>query len=184
MTNTNPASRIVGAVILIVVGVLLLVGQGMHGNIWNMGWPFIVIAVGGALFAAMVARGRGQGGALAVGGSIVTTAGAILFVENNLRFHEVWTYGWPLMVIAIGVGMIIRDTWNNQPGALRAGGIVALVGIVLLGVNSVANLGRIFNWVNGGEIVGGVLLVLGGLALLFSRRRTEAAPVEKAEQVR
>lgn len=184
MNQANLSSRIVGAAILIAVGVLMLVGQGLSVNIWTVGWPFIIIAVGAALFIGMLARGRGEGGALAIPSIIIMTAGGILFVENNLNNHQVWTYAWPLMVIAVGAGLLLKGFWNGESKSLLSGTIVAVVGVVLFGGNLLTNGGRMMLWIGNGELIGGIALVLGGLALLFFRQRPAESKTDKVDQVR
>lgn len=164
MTRTAASGRIAGALILIGLGALVLLGEWLRVDIWHVGWPFIVIAIGAACFAAMLARGRGAGGGFAIPGSIITTAGGMLFVENNLHNYRTWAYGWPLIVVAIGIGLVMMGMWDRQTGARTAGVLVAGLGAVLLAINGVATAGHILVWVHGGEIIGGILLVLGGLS--------------------
>src|SRR5689334_6565604 len=120
LEQLNPGSRAFG-VILVLIGVLFFAREITGPNFWHWSWPLIVIAAGGLLFALMFAIGRGSSG-LAIPGSIVTTTGLILLIQNTFGIWQTWAYAWALIVpTAIGVGIWLMGTWGGKPRQQEVG---------------------------------------------------------------
>ncbi|MER3555314.1 MAG: hypothetical protein C4331_13480 [Meiothermus sp.] len=94
--NTDPdnhsRNQIIG-IILVVLGGLFLLGQvvDLGESIGHWGWPFFVMLPGILLLVLAFVGGKTSAG-LAVPGSIVTTVGLILFVQNVTDHFESWAY--------------------------------------------------------------------------------------------
>jgi hypothetical protein len=74
----------------------------------DAGWPFFVIIPGVALLIASLVRTPPHGLGLAIGGSIVTTVGAVLFYQQATGHWESWAYAWALVGPgAAGLGMVV-----------------------------------------------------------------------------
>ncbi len=124
----NPAGGLLIGAIIAGLGVLLLLqnlGIFYFDEIWQY-WPVILIVVGGTrLASAWDLGGR-------VFGGIVMFVGAVFLLRNLGLLHgNVWEYFWPVILIAVGLGLLIRalegnhiwDLWHDPqaPGPQSAG---------------------------------------------------------------
>jgi hypothetical protein len=114
---------------LIGLGFVFLVGQFINVEIGEYLWPFMVIAFGGIFFAGMVAGGPSAGG-LAIPGSIISMIGLILLAQNTFGHWEGWSYDWTLILIAVGIGLVIRGYWSKMEHSRRAGWNLIKLGAV------------------------------------------------------
>lgn len=131
MARTSQAGSFVLGVSLMSLGGIFLIAQILGGNFWAHFWPYPIIGIGLAFLYGMVQRGRGAGG-LAVPGSIITTLGLLLFLQNSFGWWESWAFAWTFLIIALGVGLFTMGHWNGTYGPQRAGLIIGGIGVVLL----------------------------------------------------
>ncbi len=125
------ASFAIGAA-LIALGALFLLGAVFRINVWGALWPFFIIVPGLLFFVGMVALGK-PGAPLAVPGSIVTTVGLILFLQNLTGLWATWAYVWTLIFpTAVGVGIAIAGLWSDDPKTVRVGTVMAGIGLAIL----------------------------------------------------
>lgn len=170
---------------LIGLGLIFLLGQLLHFDVMRYLWPAIIIAVGAALFAAMLAGGRAMG-TLAVPGSVITTIGLILFVQNLFGIWSTWAYAWALIIAGAGVGLVIFGWWSQLPDLARAGRVVASIGLILFfAFGLFFELGAsLLGMRSPGGVLWAILLILAGLYVLFRRtlfgRWTETGPVSRS----
>lgn len=163
-------SRIASGVgaLLAVLGLAFL-AQQLLGFSWGGAWPFLIIAVGLALFAGIVVGGRAAG-PLAIPGAVVTAAGLILLYQSTFHYYRSWSYAWTLLIAAAGAGLLIDAWWRNQPERARLAGAVIGVGIALFAVGfaffelalNLSGLAEGLSVSLGGRIVG----MLGALTLI------------------
>lgn len=157
----------VGA-LLVALGLAFL-AQQLFGFNWGGAWPFLIIAVGLALFAVIVVGGRAAG-PLAIPGAVITVVGLILLYQNAFDRYQSWAYAWTLLIAAAGAGLLIDASWRNQPERARLAGTVIGVGVALFAVGFVffefaLNLSGLADGLPvglGGRTVG----MLGALALI------------------
>ena len=117
---------------LIGLGALFLLGSVFQINIWGWLWPFFIIGPGLLFFVGMVALGK-TGAPLAVPGSIVTTVGLILFIQNVTGLWATWAYAWALIFpTAVGIGVAISGLWSDDSNAVRVGSGMAGIGLAIL----------------------------------------------------
>lgn len=173
-----------GGVLLIGLGLVFLLGQLLRFNVWRFIWPFFIIAAGLTFFAGMFAGGRAAG-ALALPGSIITTVGVILFVQNTFGIWGTWAYAWGLIIAGVGIGLLIFGRQSSLPELRQAGRVVLAVGLGLFFV-----FGLFFELgaaLLGLRSLGGVLwplmLILLGLYFLIGRPlfRQWGGPVGRSE---
>jgi hypothetical protein len=131
MVRSQQATVFVTGTLLMGLGGLFLIAQLLGGHFWAYFWPYPIIAVGLTFLAAMVTRGRGAGG-LAVPGTIITTIGFILFIQNSFGWWESWAFAWTFIVISVGAGILIMGYWNGSERTMRNGLRIALIGLLLL----------------------------------------------------
>jgi hypothetical protein len=127
--NRKTTSLTIGA-LLIAAGILIFAGQFFSWLNWNGMWPFIIIGAGAAFFAGMFLAGKTAGG-LAVPGSILTTIGLILLVQNITGWWETWSYAWALIVASVGLGIFINGVYGGLPNRQESGRKLMRTGLVL-----------------------------------------------------
>ncbi len=126
-------AAILGA-LLIVLGLIFLAGQYLHFDIGQFGWPFYVIGPGLALVLLGLTQRNGSG--LAIGGSVITMVGLLLFYQNVADYWESWAYAWPLVAPGgSGIGMVLYGTRARNASMARAGfwQIVTALGLFAAG---------------------------------------------------
>ncbi len=129
MTQPQDIGRRIGAVVLIGLGVLFLLGQTLRFDIFGFGWPFFVILPGLA-FLYFAIRGDASAAPLAVPGAIVTGTGAILFYQNVTDHWDSWAYAWALYPVFFGLALMFvgertqnQGTENTGRGFVKWGGV-------------------------------------------------------------
>lgn len=131
MSSQRNAGSLVGGSLLIIFGVLALLGKLFQNfNFWNTFWPFFIIGFGLLFFVGMFAGGRSVSG-LAIPGSIITTIGLILFYQNLTNHWESWSYGWTVILMAVGLGILIMGIWGQNATQRAAGMRVLRIGLVM-----------------------------------------------------
>jgi hypothetical protein len=135
-------SNLTVGLILIVLGVFFAVTQGAIPSPWfnlnwEVGWPMMMILLGGAIFAGAFSRVGQARAAAATFGSVVILIGAF-FLATTLGFVSWEDQGrlWPIYPLSVGVGLLIGyllsglDLRNYLIGGL----IVGFVSLILLTV--------------------------------------------------
>ncbi|HTS78726.1 MAG TPA: DUF5668 domain-containing protein [Bryobacteraceae bacterium] len=101
----SPFGGVLVGTILAGIGVLLLLqnlGVPLIDDIWQW-WPAILIALG----AVRVVTAYGWGGR--VWGAVILFAGGVFLAHNLGYLHgDPWEFFWPVILIAIGLGMLAR----------------------------------------------------------------------------
>jgi hypothetical protein len=184
--NRNIGSLIGGA-LLLAFGALALLGQLVDLDFWGTFWPFIIVGFGAMFFVVMLAGGRSVSG-LAIPGSIFTAIGLMMFVQNLTDHWESWSYGWTVIILAVGAGIFIMGAWSGQASQRQAGLGVMRVGLVLFIIFG-AFFEMIFNSSDLAQLVFPVALILLGGYLLVTRsglfgggKKDETAMVEAPSQ--
>jgi hypothetical protein len=172
---------VIGGAILVALGAIFLAQELLSFDPGRYGWPFFIIGPGLLLFVGMLLGGRGAGG-FAVPGSIVTTVGTMLFVQNLTGRFETWAYSWALIPTAVGVGLMIAGHWDGDAKQVREGRGTMLVGLALfLGFGAWFEL-FIFRGSALTTYAFPVALIVGGLAVVVRNalraRRASAAMFE------
>jgi hypothetical protein len=71
-------------------------------------------------FVVMAAGGKSVSG-LAIPGSIITTIGLMLFLQNLTGHWESWAYGWTVILMSVGAGIFIMGALGGQEAQRRSG---------------------------------------------------------------
>ena len=131
---------VVLGVILVLVGAVFL-ATNVTGFKLEAAWPLFIIVPGLILLAASFAAGGEAGGGLAITGSIVTTVGLILAVQEATGLYATWAYAWALVAPgSVGVGMLLFGSFTGRQDLSTAG--IRLAGIGLGAVRRVRTLLR------------------------------------------
>ncbi len=169
MVRNRQSSMFIAGVILMGLGGLFLVAQVLGGSFWSYFWPYLIIGVGLTFLVAMVTSGRGAGG-LAIPGSVVTTVGIILFLQNAFGWWESWAFAWTFIVIAVGIGIYVMGIWNQSEKAKRNGlNIAGIGGILLFVFGAFFGLGFSFLGFSFAARIIGPLVIIGFGAFLVMR---------------
>ncbi|MBN1303105.1 MAG: hypothetical protein JXA13_01625 [Anaerolineales bacterium] len=128
--NRSLATLLVGAM-LVGFGLLSFTGQVFSGfHFWRYTWPFTIIGFGLLFFVGMLAGGKSTG-ALAIPGSIITTIGGMLFYQNLSGHWESWAYGWTVILMSVGAGILIMGVYQDKGEARQSGLKVIKLGLIL-----------------------------------------------------
>lgn len=158
--------------LLIIIGGLILASRFLFNNtFFTLGsedfWPMIILLLGVgfelAFFISMKAPG------LLVPGGILTTYGILFFFEvmTNWKFAA---YTWPVYLIGVAIGLFQLYLFTGKRrGLLIAIGIISGIAAACL----IIILFRIFLGAIDVGLVIPVVLVLGGLAMVFGRGRSK-----------
>lgn len=161
---------IIGGSILIGLGALFLVAQFFNFSAWSFIWPFFVIGVGGLFFIGMLLGGK-SASPLAIPGSIISVVGLTLLVQNLTGHWNSWSYGWTVILMAVGLGIWISGVWSDNLSQRRSGWRVMRVGFVMF-ILFGAFFELIFSGFGGPrltQLLFPVLLILLGLYLVIRR---------------
>jgi hypothetical protein len=130
--RSGPPGLVLGA-ILVIVGALLFVGQLLDIGIDDVGWPFIIVAVGIVILILGLFVNREQG--MVVGGTVVTTVGLVLLYQNSTGRWESWAYAWALVgPAASGLGLALWGASTANASELRTGTWGLLGGLALFAI--------------------------------------------------
>ena len=181
MNDERRGAVVLGAILIVVGGVFLV--TNVTGFSLDAAWPLFIIVPGLVLLAASFAAGGEAGGGLAIAGSIVTTVGLILAVQEATGLYATWAYAWALVAPgSVGVGLLLFGTFTGR-GDLRSAGLrLAGIGLALFvgfaiffeGVIGLSGDGAppLEGLVPIALIAFGAILVVGSL---FGRRRPDSS---------
>jgi hypothetical protein len=120
--------------ILIVAGAVLLVAQVADIDVWNLGWPFIVVAIGFGLLVFGLIGGTDSG--TVVGGTVAATVGLVLAYQNATGLWATWAYAWALVgPAASGLGLLLFGLRTGDRSDIRNGtwGLLGGLGLFAVG---------------------------------------------------
>ncbi len=176
----------VGAVILIALGVLFLVGQVFEINVWSMmgvSWPVFVI-IPGVLFLALAFMGDKRASGFAVPGMIITGTGAILWYQNVTDNWQSWAYVWTLYPVFVGLALMFMGARRGNEKEYHTGRGFVNFGLVAFVVGAAFFEGLIFHgsspltgWLLPLALIGagGFLLVSGRSGWTLEKRKLDDA---------
>ena len=172
---------------LILTGGLFLADLFLPFDLIRDYWPLLIVLFGLAFLVGMLTAGKRKAG-LAIPGTIITTIGILLFIQNAFNLWITWTYVWALLIVATGVGMYIMNGYLKRDSLRKAAGLLIGIGLSLFVIFGV--LFELILQVRGADLYSGIFLG-GGLVLLglfvvfsrvlFGRRRTKPAQAEAGE---
>ena len=120
-------TSIVGAVLLILVGIYLLLIQVFPDldifKTLNLSWPLFMVAAGLIIF--LLGLAGGQPGA-AVPAAIVAGIGGILYYQNETGDWTSWAYLWTLIPGFSGLGQILAGILGDNPRRSILDGITTI----------------------------------------------------------
>jgi hypothetical protein len=120
--------------ILVVAGVILLVAQVADVNVWNLGWPFIIIVAGVGILVFGLVSANDSG--MVVGGTVTSSVGLVLAFQNATGLWATWAYAWALVgPAASGLGLLIYGLRAGDRSDIRNGtwGLLGGLGLFPIG---------------------------------------------------
>jgi hypothetical protein len=157
-------------IVLVVTGGVFLADLFLPIRIMRFFWPLLIVLFGLTFIVGMLVAGR-PGSGLAIPGTIVTTIGLLLFVQNTFHLWVTWAYAWALLICATGLGILIMNGYLKRSSLRRVGGLLIGIGLTLFVVFGI--LFEIILNISGSGLYSGIFLggglVLLGLFVVFSR---------------
>ena len=170
VTQRHNTGGLVGGAILIGLGTLFLLGQFINFSAWQYLWPLAIVGMGAVFFIGMVAGGKPAAG-LAIPGSILSTIGLLMVFQSLTGRWEAWSYGWTVIILAVGIGIFIMGAWSGNRTQRQSGLRLAGIGFVLFAI-----FGSFFELLLFGadgaawrQVVLPAALILAGLWLIIRR---------------
>lgn len=167
MTRSNRSSLTIGALMVLLGGVLLISqfvpGFGRIFSGPNF-WVWIVIGVGAALFLIGALTGSPD---MAIPGCIVGGIGCILFYQNLSGDWASWAYMWALIPGFAGVGVLLARALGDSKQSIRSG-VSTIISSLIMFIIFGTLLGGMFS---GRGFLGDywpVLLIAAGLLILVN----------------
>ena len=161
--------------VLVVAGIILLVAQLADVDVWNLGWPFIIIAAGVGILVFGLVSANDSG--MVVGGTVTTSVGLVLAFQNATGLWATWAYAWALVgPAASGLGLLIyglragdrSDIRNGTWGLLGGLGLFAIGFLFFEGIIGLSGFDlAIAEWVLPALVIGIGVVILG--RALFQR---------------
>ena len=161
--------------ILVVAGIILLLAQVADVDVWNLGWPFIIIAAGVGILVFGLVSANDSG--MVVGGTVTTSVGLVLAFQNATGLWATWAYAWALVgPAASGLGLLIyglragdrSDIRNGTWGLLGGLGLFAIGFLFFEGIIGLSGFDlAIAEWVLPALVIGIGVVILG--RALFQR---------------
>jgi MFS family permease len=168
---------------LITIGALLLasryvdvvlpdwVADALATVSWDWAWTLFIIAPG-AIMLAIGLFGPRESAGLAIPGSIVSTLGGIMLFQSMLDAWATWTYVWPLLPAAVGLGLFLFGLRVGKSDVRRVGSWMLAIGLVVFVVFA-------FFWevvLGAGDLLGRdarravlpALVIIAGILIVFS----------------
>lgn len=176
-----------GAILLIGLGLLFLVGQVFNINFWaiaGFSWP-VLILIPGVIFLALAFSGSRKMAGFVFPGTIITGTGAILWYQNVTGNWESWAYAWTLYPALVGLAMIFAgQRQGNERTVTTGSGMVKYSTIAFVAAAAFFELlifhgnGALTGWIVPlGLVAAGGYLLLSGRAPAFSdkpKRKNDA----------
>lgn len=157
-------------IVLVLAGGVFLADQLLPLNLMQTFWPLLIVLFGLTFLVAMLFAGK-RGAGLAIPGTIITALGVLLFVQNTFDLWITWAYAWALLISAVGLGLLIMNSYLNRVGLRRAAGLLIGIGLTLFVI-----FGMFFEIIlniSGTDLYSGLFLGIGlillGLFVVFSR---------------
>jgi hypothetical protein len=131
--HDDRSSGLIFGAILVLVGVVLLAGQLFDLGLGDLGWPFIIVAVGAVILVIGLVTARDSG--MVVGGTVTTTVGLVLAFQNATGLWATWAYAWALVgPAASGLGLVLHGVRVGNASDVRNGTWGMLGGLALFAV--------------------------------------------------
>lgn len=121
-----------GAIFLIGLGVVFLIGQTFGINLWEIvgfSWPVFVL-IPGVIFLALAFTGDRRMSGLIFPGVIITGTGAILWFQNATDNWQSWAYIWTLYPVFVGLGLMFNGHRQGNEKEVRTGRSVVTFGVI------------------------------------------------------
>jgi len=120
---------------LLAVGAVWILGQFLKIPLGGYLWPLVIILPGVFVFISALNMESTSGDSFAVLGSILTSVGVLLFVQNLTNTWASWAYAWALIApTSIGIGQIIYGNHKKHESLAKTGLQMVKAGLWIFGI--------------------------------------------------
>ena len=137
MNARQDSGRLVGAAVLIGLGIIFLLDEFLDFSFLGQLWPFLIILPGLA-FLAVAWMGTEKSVQLVYPGAIITGTGLILLVQNITGRFESWSYAWALYPALVGLANMFVGRRTHNDRVYKEGRRLLNTGLILFLVSSSA----------------------------------------------
>ncbi len=106
----DPFSSMTGGLILILLGVLFLLATTDYIS-WNRWWQFFLMGLGAILILEAIVRSVRPSYRRGITGKLI---GGLVLIFIGGSFVIGWTNWWPLILIAVGIGILLSSLWKTK----------------------------------------------------------------------
>lgn len=132
-SGSNRGALFLGGTVLL-IGILLLLGEIFDISFSHFLWPLFIIIPGAIIFLSSLSMGKG-GDALAIVGGILTSVGAVLFLQNVTGLWASWAYAWSLVApTSIGASQLVYGWIKKSESHIKNGWEITKVGLIIFTV--------------------------------------------------
>ncbi len=127
---TGAALILAGALVLVLAGASALTGVRLFHFFFRF-WPLTVVGSGLLLVVPpFVWRQRRGLGALFIPGLPILMTGALLLLASVFRAWSIWSWLWPMEILAVAGGLVLAAAWIPVTWLLIPAIIIGLNGVV------------------------------------------------------
>ncbi len=106
----DPLSSMTGGLILILLGVLFLLVTMDHIS-WGSWWQYFLMGLGVILILEAIIRSASPSYRRDISGKLI---GGFILIFIGGAFIIGWSNWWPLILIAVGVGILLSSFWKAK----------------------------------------------------------------------
>ncbi|MCB8953708.1 MAG: hypothetical protein H6650_17010 [Ardenticatenales bacterium] len=124
--------------ILIALGILFLLGELFDIRLGAYAWPFFILIPGSVILMLGLGISDDSGGGLTIAGTIITTVGLLLLLQNITGLWASWSYAWALVApTSVGLAQLLYGRRHHRDKMVADGQNLIRIGLIMFVVGFV-----------------------------------------------